>query len=197
MDKELFFQEIKEKDLSFIASKWLIERVPFIFNENFDNYINWKEELAEQIDVDSRAITMIGSACVGFSLNPNKNFHIYNDESDIDIAIISQYHFDQAWHFLRGLGADFYKLEPIIRNSIIDHRQKYIYWGTIATNNMLAIFPFGKLWTISLSNMAKIPPTEDRDIRVRVYRDFDSLRAYHIDNLEKIRNSILEGESDG
>jgi hypothetical protein len=193
MDSELFLSELVDKDLSFVVSKWLIERVPFIFNGNLEEYILWKEKLSALIGVDSRAISLIGSACLGFSINPNKNYENFNSESDIDIAIISHFHFDHAWHRLRNLGSDLYKLSPIQRNSVNDHVNRLIYWGTIASDQILQILPFGKDWTLALFEMAKIQPTEGKVINVRIYNDFESLRAYHVNNLNHLRGLRLVG----
>jgi len=194
MNKDVFIKDLSCKNLSFITSKWLIERVPYIFHNEFDYYLEWKELLSKLINVDSKAISIIGSACVGFSLNPCKNYRLFNKDSDIDIAIISHHHFDLAWHYLRNLGSSIYRLDRNQRSSVDDHIHRLIYWGTIATDKILPILPFGKDWTIALAKMALIQPSEGREINVRVYKDFESLRAYHVNNLAKLRNMFLEGE---
>ena len=68
-----FKAEIINTDISYMTSKWIIEKVPFVFADNLEQYIKWKEILATKIGVDSKAIVLIGSASVGFSLNPEKN----------------------------------------------------------------------------------------------------------------------------
>ena len=37
MDTSVFINELQNKDISFVASKWLIEKLPFIFNEDIEN----------------------------------------------------------------------------------------------------------------------------------------------------------------
>ena len=85
--------------------------------------------------------------------------------SDIDVAIISHHHFDLAWHELRNLGANYYSLNTLQRDSIDKHKSKYIYWGTIATDKILPVLSFGKEWIIGLSNMAQIHPSEGKEIK--------------------------------
>jgi hypothetical protein len=186
-----FKSEIIKSDISFMTSKWIIEKVPFIFSDNLELYIKWKEILASKIGVDSKAIVFTGSASVGFSLNPENNLRAFNDQSDVDVAIISQHYFDLSWHFLRNIGTKRYSLKQKELNSIDDHRNRLIYWGTIATDKIIQIFPFGEKWITSLNEMATIEPTKDRVINIRIYKDFEALRAYHLNNLKSIKDKLI------
>lgn len=78
------------------------------------------------------------------------------------------------------------------QNSIEDHRKRLIYWGTIATDKILQILPFAQTWITALDEMKKIDPTKDREINLRIYRDFESLRAYQKTSLNKLKDLILK-----
>lgn len=186
-----FKTQLAQNDISYVTSKWIIDKVPFIFSGNNENHINWKELLAYKIEVDSKAIVFTGSSAVGFSLNPDSNLRPFSIKSDIDIAIISQYYFDISWHFLRNLGTRKYSLNKREINAIDDHRNRLIYWGTIATDKIIQILPFGEKWINALNDMSKINPTVDRDINVRIYKDFEALRAYHLSNLKIVKDKII------
>lgn len=190
--KEELSKEIIDQHPTFVSSKWVLERVPFLFNENFEQYINWKEHLGKLIEVDGKAITLTGSAAVGVSLNPDKNFREFNDNSDIDIAIVSDYYFNISWHHLRNLGPKRHRLRGIEKASLKDHRERLIYWGTIATDKIIQILPFGKKWMIAMDEMRKVDPTKDRDINFRIYKDFESLREYQTDCISKLRDNLIK-----
>jgi len=177
---------------SFICSKWVLDRVPFIFNDDRILFIKWKEELASNLGIDPKAMVMTGSASCGFSLNPYKNYREYNGKSDIDIAIVSELHFDIAWKTLRNLGTKRFDLTPKQKSSLQDHVERLIYWGTIATDKLLELFPFGREWNDDLLEMSKKQPAYNRTINIRLYKDFDALRAYQVDNLEKLRIKLFE-----
>lgn len=190
--KEEFLYDLIDLPISFLASKWILERTPFAFSEDSESYLKWKEILSNKIQVDSSAIVFTGSSGCGFSLNPYKGFKEFNDESDIDIALISDHHFDIAWHSLRNLGSKYYLLTPKQRTSVDDHVNRLIYYGTIATDKILPILPFGKEWTFALNQMSKEKPVDGRIINIRIYKDFKSLRDYQTNNLEKLRQKLLE-----
>lgn len=189
--KEELTQEIIDYHPNYISSKWILERVPYIFNDDFEMYIDWKERLGNLIGVDGKAITFTGSSAVGISLNPEKNFKKFDDKSDIDVAIISSHYFDVSWHHLRNLGPKRHKLKWKEKEAIKDHRARLIYWGTIATDKIIQILPFGKKWMLAMDEMRKIEPTKDRDINFRIYKDFESLREYQSEGIGKLKDIII------
>lgn len=190
--KDKFISELSEKPPEILVSSWMIERVPYIFANDSDLYINWKHMLSDKINVDSASILFTGSSSLGLSLNPYKNFKLFEASSDIDVAIISDYYFDIAWHYLRNLGTKIHSFSPIVKNSILEHTRNYVYWGIVATDKILPILPFGRQWGISLEEMRKVSPTEDRNINARIFKDFGCLRSYHVANIKKLRSKVLE-----
>jgi hypothetical protein len=188
--KEQLKIELKTEDLSYFLSHRVFERIPFIFN-NHEEFLKWKDIFSIKIDVDPSAIIFIGSASIGISLNPNKNFKNFDNDSYIDIAIISQFYFDLSWRTLRNLGIKKYNLTPKQKKSLEDHVNRLIYWGTIATDKLLPILPFGSKWMEALEEMKDFSPTKDHQVNLRIYKDFDSLRSYHVNNLKQIKNRLL------
>jgi len=190
--KDEFLYDLIDLPISFLASKWILERIPHVFDGDTELYIQWKEELSQKIHIDSSAIVFTGSSCCGFSLNPRKNYRDFAIGSDIDVALISQHYFDISWHTLRNLGTRYYDLVPRQRSAVDDHVNRLIYWGTIATDKILGILPFGKEWLIALNEMGQKKPFENRTVNIRIYKDFESLRDYQAKNLDKLRHKLLE-----
>ena len=187
-----FKYDLIDNSVSFICSKWILDRTPFIFKDNSLEHIEWKELLSSKINVDSKSIVFTGSSCCGFSLNPNKNYRDFQPDSDIDIAIVSELYFDIAWKSLRNLGTERFALSHVQKNSLNDHVNRLIYWGTIATDKILELLPFGKEWSLHLIDMSKISPVENRTINIRLYKDFESLRAYQINNLKFLKTELYK-----
>lgn len=183
--------EIIDEHSTFVTSKWVLERIPFLFDNKLEEYIDWKERLSNLIDVDGKAIAITGSAAVGYSLNPDKNFRAFNDSSDIDVAIVSDYYFDVSWHFLRNLRSKKHSLNAKEKTALKDHRERLIYWGTIATDKIIQIFPFGETWLKAMDEMRKIDPTKDREINFRIYKDFESLREYQSNCINKLKDNLI------
>jgi hypothetical protein len=186
-------REIMEsRDLSVLVSQRLFERTPFLFDDNRDAYIEWKSTLAVRLEVDPSAILLVGSSALGFSLNPFKRLNPFQAESDVDVAVISGWHFDSAWRHMRNLRSALYRLPSVAQEVVKEHRSKYVYWGTIATDRILPHLPFGGLWGEALGDMSTKEPSNGRRISARLYRDFDALREYQLISFKELRQQLLE-----
>lgn len=139
-----FTADFNRYEYDFLVSKWVVEKLPHIFNGDYEKFLQTKLKLSKLLKVDSCSIIFVGSSCTGFSLSPNKKFREFNEKSDIDIAIISHYYFDVAWHTIRNITP--FKYTPDVQESIRTHRENLIYWGTIATDKILGIMPFAREW---------------------------------------------------
>lgn len=190
--KSHFLSELVTKDPELIASVWIIDRIPMIFDQNLESYAAWRAGLAKGLCVDPSSLVITGSSAFGISLNPYKNYKYFDDQSDIDVAVVSEYHFVEAWRALRNLGSEVHRLSPAMKESVREHVNKYIYWGTVATDRILPILPFGRVWREALDGAQKLSPTDGRSIKARIYKDFDSLRAYQVNNLKSLRQIELE-----
>ncbi|MGQ0685919.1 hypothetical protein [Bradyrhizobium sp.] len=185
-----FKASILKNGIEAAASTHLMDRIPHVFDNDWELYRTWKRKLAKLIEVDPLNVTIIGSGGIGFSLNPYKDFRPFSETSDIDVAVVSEHHFAVAWRALRTL-----KL-PDVRNNkdreaIKEHRTNYIYWGTIATDKVLHYLPFVRPWTEAVAAMAGERPTEEREIKIRLYRDYDALRSYHMNGLEALVATLM------
>ncbi len=186
---DLFKSSVLTSGIEAAAATHLMERVPFLFKDDWELYRKWRRVLGEMVDVDPLNITIVGSAGIGFSLSPHKGFRSFSNKSDIDVAIISEHYFFLAWRALRKVNISFVQ-NPKDRQSIIDHRERHIYFGCVATDRVLKFLPFKQEWTKAMSAMAGEAPTEERDIKFRVYRDYDSLRSYHLNGLATLKATL-------
>ena len=85
---------IMEKEPKDFVSHYIFEPVPFAFSSDLSSWIGWKTTLARLLEVDPQDIVLIGTAAIGYSLNPHKHYKAFDDTSDIDCSVISPYHFE-------------------------------------------------------------------------------------------------------
>jgi hypothetical protein len=181
---------IKDGDANSLAGELVLERIPFVFKNDWKVFREWKMKLGERIDIDSCDIFLTGSAATGVSLNPYKNLSFFSDESDIDVAIVSAFHFDTAWRHLRGLRRS--AVQNREWDAIRSHKENYIYWGCIATDRILHLLPFATPWLEALSYMEGMPPADGRKVKARIYRDARSLRDYTASTLRSLKATLVE-----
>lgn len=159
---------------------------------NRSAYVAWKRELGSKIDVDPACITIVGSAALGCSLNPSKNLKPFDDGSDVDVAVISGHYFSVAWRYLRMNSIRRLQVDLRTRNAWDEHVDKYVYWGTIATDKLLGVLPFGLEWLKAKSHMSSIAPTKQHDVNLRIYTDYEALRTYQTISAKRVRDSLYK-----
>lgn len=189
MTRQAFIQSLRSESPVAFVENFLFDRIPAVFADDRALFVSWKRTLAKKIEVDPACITIVGSAATGASLNPSKNFKLFDEASDIDVAVVSPHHFTIGWRYLRMNGARRLRVDARTRIAWDEHVNRYIYWGTLATDRLLGVLPFGLEWLAATSDMAQIAPTTGRSVNLRIYADYDSLRAYQIQGVRNLRDS--------
>ena len=193
MDDELKIktEQLLSQPASTFITQWILEHTPYIFKEKADEYLKWREIIAEKLKLDPCNIYITGSAALGFSLNPNKPlFKPFDKQSDLDVSIVSNHFFDVAWHDI--LYKDYPQLSYQMKAAVDDHRKRLIYWGTIATDKILSLLSFGADWDRIIRESRIYDYLEDRDINFRIYKDTSSLRRYLTLSVTGGRDRMLE-----
>lgn len=165
----------------------LFDRIPAIFVADRGLYIEWKRKLGSLIDVDPACLAIVGSAATGISLSPHKSLKVFDASSDVDVAVISAHHFNIAWRYLRMNGGRRLRVDAKTRNAWDQHVNRYIYWGTIATDRLLGVLPFGKEWLAATTAMSLEAPSKGRSVNLRIYTDYDALRSYHVRGVRELQ----------
>lgn len=107
--KNTFFKDLSStrNDMEWLIHKHLIRTPAYIFLDNQDKEQKLAEILKNYFNINYKDFIIVGSAQLGFSLNPQKNYRDFNESSDIDIAIINQNLFielkQELYNFTDGL----------------------------------------------------------------------------------------------
>jgi hypothetical protein len=187
-------KQLRTLDAAAFTTLHILDRVPAIF-PNREQYAAWRSTIGRGLDVDPLCLVVVGSTGVGISLSPKKEKFLkpFHPGSDVDLAVISPSHFETAWRWLRSLGpvdrlrarsseqADFLKM----------HRGHLVFDGAIATDMWLPFLPFGPQWASALGRAGTLNPTKDREVKARLYRDFESLREYQRSNVDKQKAALI------
>lgn len=67
-----------------------------VLDEN--SYLALRVEIASNFNLHPNEIIVVGSAKLGFSIAPHKRYKLFDDTSDIDIAVVSNKLFDEVWY---------------------------------------------------------------------------------------------------
>lgn len=56
-----------------------------------------KEDVCTIFEIDFNDVLLVGSGKMGFSIKPSRRYGVFNDESDLDIAVVSNELFQKVW----------------------------------------------------------------------------------------------------
>lgn len=192
MERGALLEILKRDSPDKFLEEHVFDRVPHVFAADRALFIGWKRALAQAIQVDPACLTVVGGAAVGNSMSPGKNFKAFDEGSDVDVAVVSHYHFTVSWRYLRTNSARRMSVDERTRIAWDEHVKRYIYWGTIATDKLLGVLPFGLQWLRARTQMASIDPTKGRAVNFRIYDDFEALRSYQMMSIKTVRDSLFE-----
>jgi hypothetical protein len=184
---------ISATDVSDLVSSHLFDSVPFLFDGDATQWRRWRTAFALDLEVDQQSIFLVGSSAVGVSLNPFKNLREFGADSDIDVAVLSYRHFEDGWRTLRNMSRTAQlRLSPAAQIDLKEHAPNYIYFGSIATERILSALPFGPQWAQAIERAKRREPTVDRDVKIRLYRDVESLRRYQMRSIRMTRDRAIK-----
>ena len=96
-------------------------------------------------------LQFVGSAAIGCSLNPVKNFKPFDSASDVDVAVISNYHFTVAWRYLRTNGTRRLEVDTRTQRYLnTTHRSAVWFKKTFDAGDLVIKPPFQRnpVWSI-------------------------------------------------
>lgn len=169
---------------------------PFAFQGG--NYQEFALACAQSLDVDPNGIFCIGSGAVGLSLNPGNvtdgQLKRFNAQSDLDVALISEVHFERAWRSLRSRShpAIFREMEQDLVGAM-SHQRKRFFDGAILANKLLPYLDFGEEWVSAMVKVSEVATRAlDREVDVNcwIYRDYWSVRSYVANGIIKCREQL-------
>ncbi|MFD0557090.1 hypothetical protein FB566_2345 [Stackebrandtia endophytica] len=175
------------QDVGYFVTARLFDGTPAMWPQEL-KYVKWRHQVASALEVDPMAIQLVGSARLGYSINPKKNFKKFHKDSDLDIAVISPELFDKAWGELR----------EIIKDVAFAHKKRYlrklVFEECIALDIVLPQLSFGEQWSRSRDLFVEDLGGVFRNCAVnyRLYRNHGSLRDYQLRSVSIARDRAIE-----
>jgi len=159
------------KTVNEIVQKHLIQPYPIIFPEETHNSLC--REIATNFGINPHDCVLVGSSKLGYSVKPARQWGFFNDESDVDIALVSDKLFDQVWkEALRYSESGGYWPSKNIFT-------KYLFQGWIRPDKFPpdSDYGFAKQWWEFYNNLSA-KPEYGLPIKAGIYRDINFLEIY-------------------
>jgi hypothetical protein len=198
MNSNEFNTLLKQNGAKYVYNRILLDEKTYIFKQKFnehhiEKYHELKTAVSDNLDVPVKNVAIVGSAKLGFSLTPGRNFHKFSEESDLDLVVVSRDLFLQLWdshlHFknslMKGKNYSYSDIAKAVFRHFISIADKDI------TPEMQDHFSY---WINKVSTLKKFIEQEFRissEINYRIYDDWKYVEQYHVDGL----NTLLEEQN--
>lgn len=196
-----------KREVVYFLRLWVSEGIPYAFRETPMLYEAIREYIGVNLSIHAKAITIIGSARLGYSLSSGVEFgRNYRDESDLDLSII------EADLFLK-LKTDFECWKEDYQNCVVQPRNpnERRYWpdnlarlpgnienGFIDPYKIPLLRRYRAVQTVmqtkySTQEKLKMTPDAPRfsNISFRIYRDYEAFMRQMEMNICFTRRSLL------
>lgn len=173
----------ESNSLDKIIDKYLLFGTPYIFKDDENKFYELKNEIAGFFKVSQTKIFVVGSAKLGFSIAPKKRYTHFNEDSDIDIAIIDGATFLRYWKIL-------YEYNTTGRARSVDEEKtyrkflEYFFKGWLRPDKFPRDMNERKEWFDFFTSLQKKYKFK---IAAGIYYDVDVFSGYNIENLKSIR----------
>jgi len=196
--------EIKDDIIALSSKDFYIKYILRSDNWYFETHIGQNKEdairliddfksiVSQSLGISFNNIAVVGSSKVGCSLTPvseqrEKLFRRFNEESDIDIAIVSDKLFQTFWSLLR------YSYSEVNKRHY-KYISRGIYRGYINEKYLTLIDGCRKEWNEKAAQSKKLLRNElyiQPEITYRLYRSWEDFEEYHIQSINEIKRGEI------
>jgi hypothetical protein len=189
---------ILNEPLERVVEEFIFKGEPYVFRRWPQGFEVLRSHLCSQLSILTSNVIVIGSAKIGFSLNPDSFGRQFSEKSDIDVLVVSDTVFDSMWQtLLKWNYPRRYRLDGFEQEWAIS-RMDDVYWGWLRPDRIRfeglsfpdALKPLRDLstkWFNAFRSLSLFPNFENRDVSGRLYRSWDHAFLYHMDGLRKIK----------
>jgi hypothetical protein len=181
---------LRAKKQKEVVEDHVLTGVPYLFRENPKAYQQFVATLSAQLRTPEADITVIGSAKLGISLDPDKFGTQFTRNSDVDTVIVNSEMFDQVWFELYNMGLRRFLLPRSTLRAYNEHKTTNVFYGFIVPAELPGISKLAGFWFSTLRSMVRIRELADHVVNGRLYRTWNHVRAHQHYSLESIANSL-------
>ena len=167
----------------------------FAFGDSYiltqELYFELKHDISVKLGVHSTQVILVGSAKLGFSIAPNKRYQHFRDESDLDVAIISQALFDELW----SIAFDYWNVAGDWYRGA--HFRDYLFRGWLRPDYLPPTVQLANEWFEYFRQLTASQKFGPFKISAGVYKSWRFLERYQEISIAQCRQSLrIENAND-
>ncbi|QUH19268.1 hypothetical protein [Alkaliphilus sp. B6464] len=158
--------------------------------DSINKYDEFKKDVARLLEVHKNNVHIFGSGKLGFSLNPEKRLKDFDDESDIDIAIISDVYYKmfRDAYFKGFYNEQFnYRAHKKVTSAIF---RRFIIFDGFTEKNDEYVRWIEK--TGEFKSTIQLEYEIENDINYRIFKTWDAVKCYYEKSIKECKEQLNE-----
>lgn len=192
--KDEVIKDITNLDTVSIYKKYLLGQDVWYFKQKepdryLQTYDTFKHYVANSLGINFNNISIVGSAKTGISLSPEKDFKLFDSESDFDLVLVSPTLFYQFWDAYLDLFRE--KINFGYKFVASNIFRRFISIKRPNPNHLTF-----KNWIAKVENFNKdyqVLFNIDCDINYRIYDSWESVEKYHFKGIDELKEKVHNG----
>ncbi|HCG8169809.1 hypothetical protein P3633_22205 [Vibrio parahaemolyticus] len=191
---EEFKAKLIKDDIRDVYQRYLLGHDTWYFRKHkqsasyAQDYDDFKLYMSKKLELHVNNIAIVGSAKLGFSLSPQKDYREFNDDSDIDLVVVSSPIFKAAWEAYLDLHLRGYlpTYAPVAKN---------VFKGFVSLKEIDNRSTFFDTWSRKVEPLKKDFQTLfgiPHEVNYRVYDSWESVERYHLSGLKTLKEKLEE-----
>jgi hypothetical protein len=198
MDPDLFRDLLKTRTSEDIVQELLYDPSPFCYYDNNESYLKLRKKICEKFQIHPQNFTIVGSAKIGFSLDPKNHPRVFQNNSDIDIVLVSEDLFQKIWFDLLKIEKEInegrLRLDAV-RAHNFNYIKKLIFQGWIRMDVIYETFDFARDWWDFFNCLSREEFDSAHEIHAAVFRTWMHASIYYEESIFELRG-LYEGNGE-
>ena len=164
-----------QQDLDLLSDNHMVQKY-ITFGESYilhqEQYFELKYEISRHFELHPSQVIVVGSGKLGFSIVPYKRYREFGDQSDLDVAIVSDNLFDFLWEavFDHYSGGIFWETELQFKH--------YMFQGWLRPDHLPVTFPTKGEWFEYFRQLTVSQRFGPYKVSAGLYRSWHYLETY-------------------
>lgn len=190
MDFNEFHSYLTSKQPTEIVQTCLFDSTPHCFAPSPELYKRFRKEICDHFDIHPQNFAIVGSAKLGFSLNPAKFGQPFAEASDIDVVLVSEELFQSLWfQLIEFRRTVLFRLDARVKKNFED-LQRVLFFGSIRLDKLSNDFDFAREWWEFFNRISIDDRFGPRRVRAAIFKTWKHASFYYEDNIRKIKEIL-------
>jgi hypothetical protein len=177
------------RDPSDFVDQVLFAMPPFAFRSRPAEYEEFREEVAARLGVEGDDVVIVGSARLGFSLNPDHLLTQFTHKSDIDLVIVSSLVFDAAWEEMLANSTSIALANEDERRRLKKTREN-LFQGYFRPDHVPLGTFLGREWFPSLSMRFNSIVARTHQVSAWLFKSKVHAKGFYTANVLRVRENV-------